>query len=368
MRASFASFPLIWMLSLLLGNSLLAGGCGGSSAANDPDDARSRSNAAASGGEGGGSPTDTTGTVGGGSAGREAGGAASADAAGAAGSAAGNDSTSPEGGAGGLGAGGQAGTCEPAQIMFVVSRSGAMFGGVPAPWDPIREAALAALKTVDGVAELGFLAVTGQVQANICPLLDEVAPGPARYPQIKSLYNSLAAPVKGESPFMYGLDRAGELFTGAGKKYIVFVLNGEADYCTDGLPACPTDSVIAHLQALNDAGVTTLVAAAPPLLMDEPRTAAYESALQGYANAGVGLPTTSHDDPILLNQMCSSSLDSGAVAWREELEASGKPDSGTLADYSETSGDAPYISLDPSDLSGMTDALTSLLESIATCD
>jgi hypothetical protein len=252
--------------------------------------------------------------------------------------------------------------------MFVVSRSGAMFSGAPAPWDPIRDAALAALKKVDALAELGFLAATGEAP-NACPTLAEVAPAPSNYREIETLYGALASHAKGESPFMYGLDRAGELLTAAGKKYIVFVLNGEADYCSDGLPACPTDSVIAHIQKLNGAGVSTLIAAAPASLgMDEERAAAYEAALQGYANAGAGLPTKSHDDPMAVNLMCSTVLDAGAVAWRDELEASGKPDTATLADYSETGGDAAYVRLDPSDINGTTDALSTLLESIATCD
>jgi hypothetical protein len=278
----------------------------------------------------------------------------------------GGDSESTQGGADG--GGGGTGACEPAQILFVVSRSGAMFSGVPAPWDPIREASLAALKKVDALAELGFLAVTGEAP-NACPTLEEVAPAPSSYRPIETLYGALASPVKGESPFMYGLDRAAELLTGAGKKYIVFVLNGEADYCSDGLPACPTDSVIARIQKLEEAGISTFIAAAPaPLAIGEERIAAYETALQGYANAGAGLPTESHDDPMLVNQMCSTTPDSGAVAWRDELEASGKPATATLADYSETGGDAAYVSLDPSDISGMTNALSTLLESIATCE
>jgi hypothetical protein len=279
----------------------------------------------------------------------------------------GGESGSTQGGADGDGAGGETGTCVPAQIMFVVSRSGAMFLGVPAAWDTVREASLAALKKVNARAELGFLAVTGE--ANACPTLTEVAPAPSNYEQIEDMYGSLASPLKGESPFMYGLDRAGELFTGAGKKHIVFVLNGEADYCSDGLPACPTDSVIAHIQKLNQLGISTSIASAPALLAaGEERVAAYEAALDGYANAGAGLPTKSHDDPTLLNQMCSSASDAGAVAWRDELDASGKSATATLADYSETGGDAAHVDLDPADLGAMTDAFSSLLESLATCD
>jgi hypothetical protein len=250
--------------------------------------------------------------------------------------------------------------------MFVVSRAGSMFLGEPTPWDALRDASLAALKQVEPSAELGFLAVTGETGA--CPVLEEVAPAPSAYSAIAAKYEALAAPQKGESPFMYGLHRAGELLTGAGKKYIVFVLNGEADYCSDGFPGCPADSVIAQIQKLHSAGVTTLIASAPGLLVaGEERVAAYEAALQGYANAGAGLPVKSHTDPATLNLMCTSSIDSGGAAWREELDASGKPADATLADYAQTGGDAPYVRLEAGAVTDWTSALSTLLEGIATC-
>lgn len=252
--------------------------------------------------------------------------------------------------------------------MLVVSRAGTMFDGDLKPWVLIREALLSALERVEASAELGFLAVTGAHEA--CPVLVEVAPAASNYTAIASTYNALEDLLpKGESPFMYGFDRAAELLTGPGKKYVVFVLNGEADYCSDGSPACPTDSVIARIQKLHAAGITTLIASAPaPFAIDEQRLAAYESAIQGYANAGAGLPTTSHDDPNTLNIMCSAASDAGAEAWRAELESSGKPDTATLAAYAAVAGDASHVRLDLQSVSDLSSAFRTLLEGIARCD
>jgi hypothetical protein len=247
--------------------------------------------------------------------------------------------------------------------MFVVSRAGTMFAGEPPPWYSIREASLSALEKVQPPAELGFLAVSGAY--DMCPILHEIAPAASSHRAIATMYEALQEePLKGESPFMLGLDRAGELLSGAGKKYIVFVLNGEADFCSDGFPGCPADSTIAHIQKLHRAGITTLVAAAPgPFVQDEQRTKAYEAALKGYANAGAGLPVQSHEESMMLEDMCAN-----ATAWQDELAASGDPERTTLADYAETGGDATYVNLDPLDIAGMTDALGSLLEGIASCD
>ncbi|HEY6078171.1 MAG TPA: hypothetical protein VIW29_05175, partial [Polyangiaceae bacterium] len=145
----------------------------------------------------------------------------------------------------------------------------------------------------------------------------------------------------------------------------------EADFCSDGFPGCAADSVVATIQELHAAGITTLIVSAPALLLaGEERVAAYEAALQGYANAGVGLPVESHTEPTTLNIICAASIDSGGMAWRAELDASGKPDDATLADYSDAAADAPYLRLEEvtaTGVTGLTTALGTLLEGIATC-
>lgn len=302
-----------------------------------------------------------------GSTGSSAGGASGDDMVALGGAGEGGASRAALGGAlsaAGAGTGGQTVGCDqPPQIVFVVSRAGTMFAGERPPWYDIRDASLSAFEKVQAPAELGFLAVSGA--HDMCPILHEVAPAASSHGAIATMYEALVEqPVKGESPFMYALDRAGELLDGAGKKYIVFVLNGEADFCSDGFPGCPADSTIAHIQKLHRAGITTLVAAAPePFPQDEQRTKAYEAALKGYANAGAGLPVESHEESKTLDDMCAN-----AIAWQDELAASGDPERTTLADYAETGGNATYVNLDPRDVTGMTKALGSLLEGIASCD
>jgi hypothetical protein len=359
MRGLLGCLRLLVLVSCGAVGSLLGCDTGSSSA-----DGAAGADASASGAGGTGSSGGTAGSAAGATPAITAGTGTAAGGAGLGGT---TDVT--EGGVFSAAGGGGADSCAQPQIMYVISRAGTMFLGEPAPWVAIQEASLAALKSVEGSAELGFLAVTGE--ADLCPVLEEVAPAPSSYQAIASKYSALAAPQKGESPFMQGLRRAGELLNGAAEKYIVFVLNGEADFCSDGFPGCATDSVVAAIQELHAAGITTLVVSAPaPLVAGEERVAAYEAALQGYANAGVGLPVESHTEPTTLNIMCAASIDSGGMAWRAELDASGKPDDATLAVYSEAADDAPYLRLEDvtvTGVEGLTNALSTLLEGIAIC-
>ena len=74
--------------------------------------------------------------------------------------------------------------------------------------------------------------------------------------------------------------------TTPGNKYILLVTDGEPDYCGDGQPFCPPDSVICRLQPLKPTGITTIVFGCQPHVPDlAPRT------LDAFATAGAGEPT-----------------------------------------------------------------------------
>src|SRR5205085_8724451 len=87
-------------------------------------------------------------------------------------------------------------------VMLVVDRSGTMFKDNGNPWGILRDGVLEVVQQMNNDVRFGLLAVTGEQQAGMCPLLDEVAPADKNYDAIAAKYMSLTAPAKGESPGM----------------------------------------------------------------------------------------------------------------------------------------------------------------------
>jgi hypothetical protein len=240
-----------------------------------------------------------------------------------------------------------------------------MFDSNAQPWTTLRSAALPLIDAYDATLRIGFLAMAGEAAS--CPLLDEVAPALGSYSAIAAKYESLGKPTKGESPFMLALSRAGELLNAApqAEKFAIFVIDGEPDYCNDGNPLCPIDSTVARIQALRDAGVTTLVAGLPTL---SPGAAAqYAAALQSYANAGAGLPVASVGDTVANLYFQCNIGNPPAPSWPAEFVASGKPAMQALGSYSANAGAAPVVLLDPADAAGLSSELDKLLSRTKSC-
>src|SRR4029453_9963398 len=115
---------------------------------------------------------------------------------------------------------------------------------------------------LEGVVRFGFGAFTGTV-GTTCPIFDQVPAALSNYAAISIKYRSLGPlATKAETPVSAALAVTSSALTAdtsPGRQYILFVTDGEPDFCDDGNPVCPTDSVIAHLQSLQAAGITTLV-------------------------------------------------------------------------------------------------------------
>jgi hypothetical protein len=296
----------------------------------------------------------------------EQGGAPNPGAGGAAG-----DTTSPglggEGGGGIIGCGGKplGWAQHPANVMFLIDRSGTMFDPNSKPWVTVRDAALPVIDAYDNVRKVGFLSMTGEI--GTCPLFDEVLPALGSYSAIASKYNALAKPTKGESPFMLALNEAGQQMLGAyeGSAYVIMVIDGEPDYCNDGDDLCPIDSVVARIQALKASGITTLIAGLP--IYQGADAAVCSAALQSYANAGAGLPVASVGDTVQNIYFRCNSGSAVAPSWKAEFNASGKLANQALGSYSASPGSAPYTSLDPSDAAGMTTKFQDLFARTRSC-
>ncbi len=100
-------------------------------------------------------------------------------------------------------------------------------------------------------------------------MLNPVPPNLMNYSAITSVYdglpagpNSTQSGMKFETPTRQVLQMVGSQLmadTTPGDKYILFMTDGEPDYCDDGNALCPPDGVVWQLQTLKAAGITTLV-------------------------------------------------------------------------------------------------------------
>lgn len=237
-----------------------------------------------------------------------------------------------------------------ATVFLVVDQSGSMFkcrtGGAmdatgrecanhaDTSWYPLRDGVLAVLKSVpdpanptqmlDATVRFGFAAFTGEMADPICPVLKPVLPALNNSSAIESNYNALLPPMKGETPTRKALEQVAALLradSAPGQKFILFVTDGEPDYCDDGNALCPPDSVVGELQTLQVAGIRTLV-----MGISSPLTTISDGVLQAFANAGAGqavLPPFPPGQTLDLNafyDQCNS-----VAGWKADFATTGKP-------------------------------------------
>ena len=104
----------------------------------------------------------------------------------------------------------------------------------------------------------GFGAFTGEV-GQTCPMFDKVPIALNNSDAIATVYKKLGRPQKGETPTAKVLTQVRDILkadASPGEKYILFVTDGEPDYCDDPNPICPVDSVVGGLQALSQEKIT----------------------------------------------------------------------------------------------------------------
>jgi hypothetical protein len=290
---------------------------------------------------------------------------------------------------GSTGSGASAGACQAGGVEFVpkiptvlmmVDRSGTMFNQQgDNPWTTLRDGVLPVVQQLDAQVRFGFIAITGEM-SGMCPMIDEVAPADNGYAAVAAKYMSLTRPAVGESPGMLGLQRAHELLkadTTEGEKYVLFVTDGEQDYCGNGNPLCPTDSVVYWLQKLKTDGVHTFIFGLPANISG---SIPYDVTLQAFANAGAGEPTL----PALgtgmtiqqIYDQCFYGGDMNAAGWKTEFATAAKVDdvatvdideSKTLGNYSATGGTAKVFKPDPTDQAALTEQFRAVLAGVKSC-
>jgi hypothetical protein len=237
------------------------------------------------------------------------------------------------------------------------------------PWSTLRDGVLEVVQSLSHDVRFGLIAVTGE-QGGMCPMLDEVAPADDNYDALAAKYMSLTAPTKGESPGMRGMARAAELLsadTAPGDKYVLFVTDGEQDYCDDGNFACPTDSMVYRLQELATRGFKTFVFGLPMQSMDAQQQARYPHVLQAFADAGAGLGVApvlppGGTTPLDIFYNCDV-----VPAWKAETTALARPAMQTLGSYAASSGGARVFAPDPNDKGALKEALAQVLAGVKSC-
>ena len=293
-------------------------------------------------------------------------------------------------------------TCQTADFKFVpqiptvyllVDRSGSMFNCLSSSnspctnmmdtsWYTLKTAIESVIVQLDSQVRFGFTTIwgTNPAQAGMCPslqgkLTDNVPPKLNNAGTIAATYDGLPFPpassqpgVKFESPASESIANVAAALTAdtdPGPKYIIFLTDGQPDYCDDSLPICAIDSIVYHLQVAQMAGVNTIVFGILSTQYDLPA-----NTLQAFANAGAGEPTIA---PVAASQDVNAFYDqcgNGNVAgWLADLTAAGKPKTrGTsLGTYMSTMGPTKPYQPSASNESQLVTQLSAALSGVKSC-
>ncbi|HEY3500949.1 MAG TPA: vWA domain-containing protein, partial [Polyangiaceae bacterium] len=365
-----------------------------------------------SGTAGTGSPAGGTGNAGTGTAGTDPGTSGTGPSAGTGGTGTGGDTSgvggtgagtggdatgatggSSSGAAGASAAGGSGGSmpCQMANYTFapkiptifmLVDQSGSMFdcqqegmGEIDnacsdhnnTSWFPLKDAALELIEALQGEVRFGFSAFGGEeTNGPECPNMNPVTPDFNNYDSISTAYNALGGLRKGETPTSAALDVVRDILLAddsPGDRFILFVTDGEPDYCDDLNKLCPPDSVIYKLQALAEQGIKTLILGMPaPVNV----SALGPEVLQAFANAGDGQPVmrVGTTDPNALWDQCRD-----RPGWAADFALTGKPNERgqEIATYSEADGTATIYAPESTNQAELIEVLRSALSNVKSC-
>jgi hypothetical protein len=152
--------------------------------------------------------------------------------------------------------------------------------------------------------------------------------------------------------------------TTPGDKFIIFITDGQEDYCDDSIDICSSDSTVWRLQAAFTAGIKTIVFG---LQTDQFNLPA--GVLQAFANAGAGEPTVAplHGGQITdFYYQCNGG--SGGL-WLADTMTAGKTAAAgvSLGTYSATSGPTKPYTPNASDQTMLATQLAAALSGVKSC-
>jgi hypothetical protein len=269
-------------------------------------------------------------------------------------------------------------------VFVLADRSGSMFHPLtpsdpnsPTAWSSLRDGVLSVVSSLQDQVRFGFGAFTGEI-GQTCPMFDKVtvisaadfmdtAKRMAKYDEIAKLYNSLKAPTKGETPTMVTLEMVKDLLVAdkaPGDKYVLYVTDGEPDFCDDGNAVCPVDSVVWALQDLKASQITTFVFGIKAMA-----STISDASLQGFANAGAGMPVASPMQgtqtikPSDIYDQCA-----GVMPWKDQATKIGRMTHESLGTYDTVGGTAPVFRPDPTDKAALVNQLANVVAGVKSCD
>jgi hypothetical protein len=280
-------------------------------------------------------------------------------------------------------------------VYLVVDRSGSMFHCLSTSelvcsnkpdtsWSKLKDAIETVLTQLDAQVRFGFTTIFGTNPSGggSCPLLmgtlaDNVAPALNNASAIKTLYDGLAWPnpndasntgKKFESPASYAITAAAKALkadTTVGDKYIIFVTDGQEDYCDDALEICASDSTVGALQTAFTSNVKTIVFGLQTMQFNLPG-----AVLDAFANAGAGEPTVA-SVPSGLDATAIFDQCQGVTPWKADLTASGhtttRGPTAVVGTYSATAGPTKPFKPDASDQNMLVTQLSAALSGVKSC-
>ena len=266
-------------------------------------------------------------------------------------------------------------------VFMLVDQSGSMFdcqnGGAKDPsgaecanrddtsWYPLREGALQVIQALQAEVRFGF-APLGGTQSTGCAIPESVLPAFNNYDAIAARYNGLMAILNGETPVSMALDAVRDVLLAddsPGDRFILFVTDGEPDYCNNGDGLCPTDSAVYRLEKMYAEGIQTLVFGMPAPGTLQPNA---PSILSAFANAGAGQPAVrpGNYSATQLYDECNFK-----PQWADDLTESGKPaERGSeLGTYSAAAGTGVVYSPEGTNQQELVDLLSTALSNVKSC-
>jgi len=263
-------------------------------------------------------------------------------------------------------------------IFVLVDRSDSMFtpdSKQVVSWAPLKAGVLAVIKQLGGQVRFGFGAFTGQqaqgAVAAKCPIFESIAPALNNADAISAVYQPLdrVMGAAGETPVIQVLPLVKDLLDQPGNdgdKYILFVTDGEPDFCDNGDAKCPVDAVVAGVQKLAAAGIHTIVFGLPSAI-----TPISGDTLQAVANAGAGVPVATPFGTSKEQDVCYACQ--GIPGWLGQWTAAGSapdcamPGKQTLGVYGAAATNATVYHPDPADQTALTNQIASVVQGLKSC-
>jgi len=282
-------------------------------------------------------------------------------------------------------------------VYLVVDRSGSMFHCLTTSqcvcptktdtsWTTLQTAIEGLLTQLDAQVRFGFTTIFGTDPSNgrggTCSLIngtlaDNVPPALNNAAAIKAKYDSLAWPVeaecqtggkKFESPAMYSITAAAKALaadTTVGDKYIIFITDGQEDYCDDSLEICASDSTVGALQTAYASKIKTIVFGLQTTQFNLPG-----AVLDAFANAGAGEPTVA-SVPTNLDATAIFDQCQGVMPWKTDLTASGhtttRGPTAVVGTYSATAGPTKPFKPNAADQTMLVSQLSTALAGVKSC-